>query len=108
MAVLLTPLVWAFGEPHWSPKGMGLAFASGALTSGLGYAIWYAALKELTPSRAAIVQLTVPVIAAIAGVLFLGERMTLRIVLASAAILGGVALALVRRQRTAVSPRLRG
>lgn len=108
MAVLLMPLVWAFGEPHWSPMGMGLAFVSGALTSGLGYAIWYAALKELTPSRAAIVQLTVPVIAAIAGVLLLGERMTLRIVLASAAILGGVALALARRQRTAVSPRLRG
>lgn len=85
---------------------MGLAIVSGALTSGLGYAIWYAALKELTPSRAAIVQLTVPVIAAIAGVLFLGERMTLRLVLASAAILGGVALALARRRRTAVCPPL--
>ena len=106
LAIFLMLLVWAFGGLHWSPKGIGLAFLSGALTSGLGYAIWYAALKELTPSRAAIVQLTVPVIAASAGVLFLDERMTLRLVLASAAILGGVALALARRRRTAVCPPL--
>ena len=68
---------------------------SGAITSGLGYVIWYMALRGLTASRAAIVQLTVPVLAAFAGVLFLGEQMTLRLALAGAAILGGVALALV-------------
>ena len=94
MAVAAALLAWLIDEPHASGTGLGLAIISGAVTSGLGYAIWYVALKGLSESRAAIVQLTVPVLTAIAGVLFLGERMSLRLALSTAAILGGVGLAL--------------
>jgi drug/metabolite transporter (DMT)-like permease len=79
------------------------AIASGAIASGLGYAIWYAVLPALTRTRAAIVQLTVPAIAAAGGVLLIGEPLTLRLVAASAGIIGGVAIALLaaeRRRRT--------
>lgn len=72
--------------------GVACALASGALASGLGYAIWYAALTGLPRTRAAIVQLTVPVLAALGGVVFLGEAPGARLLLASLAILGGVAL----------------
>jgi drug/metabolite transporter (DMT)-like permease len=68
------------------------AIASGALTSGLGYAIWYRALPQLRASAAATVQLSVPVITALAGVVLLSEPVSLRLVLASVAVLGGVAL----------------
>jgi len=68
------------------------AIASGAITSGIGYAIWYAALPHLKATSAATLQLSVPVIAAVGGILWLGEAPTLRLVLASAAILGGIAL----------------
>lgn len=78
--------------------GVALAVASGALTSGMGYAIWYAVLPSLSASTAAIVQLTVPVIAAILGVLFLREVPSLRLVLSSVLVLGGVALAILPRQ----------
>ena len=78
--------------------GVGLAVLSGAVTSGLGYVIWYTALQGLTASRAAIVQLAVPALAAAAGVLFLGERATWRLGIASVAILGGVGLALRGRR----------
>ncbi|AOX99426.1 DMT family transporter [Jeongeupia sp. USM3] len=83
----------------WSvrPAGLdGVVFAvlSGALASGCGYAVWYAALRGLSASGAAAVQLSVPVIVAAAGVLLLGEPLSLRLVLASAAILGGIALVL--------------
>jgi drug/metabolite transporter (DMT)-like permease len=71
-----------------------LAVASGAVTSGLGYAIWYRALRGLTATRAAIVQLSVPVIAALAAVAALGETLSLRLCACGAAVLGGVALAL--------------
>jgi drug/metabolite transporter (DMT)-like permease len=72
--------------------GLAYAVASGAITSGLGYAIWYSVLPSLKPTTAATVQLSVPVIAAIGGVAFMGETLTLRLVMASAAILGGIAL----------------
>ncbi|GAB4229436.1 MAG: DMT family transporter [Methyloligellaceae bacterium] len=80
-----------------SPAGLALAVASGALTSGCGYVIWYAALPGLSAARAATVQLSVPVIAAIGGVIFLSEQITLRLLLASAATLGGVAIVLAQR-----------
>jgi len=96
MALAILIAAWVIDRPRASWLGLELAMISGALTSGLGYVIWYMALRGLTASRAAIVQLTVPVLAAFAGVLFLGERMTLRLALAGAAILGGVALALLR------------
>jgi len=75
--------------------GISYAVASGALASGVGYSIWYAALKELRATHAATVQLSVPVIAAIGGLVFLGEQLTLRLVFASVAILGGIALVIL-------------
>ena len=63
-----------------------------ALTSGVGYAVWYTALRGLSATRAAAVQLSVPAIAAAGGVVFLGEMLTMRLVIASAAILGGIAM----------------
>jgi drug/metabolite transporter (DMT)-like permease len=82
-----------------TPLGVVLAFVSGAVTSGLGYALWYAALRGLTASLAAIVQLSVPPLAAFGGVLTLGESVSLRLVLASALILGGIALAILGHRR---------
>jgi drug/metabolite transporter (DMT)-like permease len=78
--------------------GIWYAIASGALTSGIGYAIWYTALPALKATHAATVQLSVPVIAALAGIVFLGESMTLRLVLASVAVLGGVAMVILEKQ----------
>ncbi|MBI3716068.1 MAG: DMT family transporter [Betaproteobacteria bacterium] len=78
--------------------GVAYAIASGALASGLGYAVWYSVLPALKATQAATVQLSVPVIAAIGGIVFLGESMSLRLVLASAAILGGIAI-VIREKR---------
>jgi drug/metabolite transporter (DMT)-like permease len=78
--------------------GVLYAFASGALTSGIGYAIWYTALPALRATTAATVQLSVPVIAAMGGVAFLGESITWRTLLASMAILGGIALVIATKQ----------
>lgn len=76
------------------------AVASGGLASGLGYAIWYSALPGLSATKAATIQLSVPVIAAIGGVIFLGEAITLRLLLASAGILGGIALVVGTKAKT--------
>jgi drug/metabolite transporter (DMT)-like permease len=78
-------------------RGVLLAAASGVLASGLGYTAWYAALKYLPVTRAALVQLSVPVIAAAGGVTFLGETITIRLISASAVILGSVVLAIATR-----------
>lgn len=86
--------------PHASLAADGVlyALASGAFASGLGYAIWYAALPGLRATQAATVQLSVPVIAAFGGALFLGEAITVRLVLASVAVLGGIALVIGLRR----------
>lgn len=76
--------------------GIWYAIASGALASAVGYAIWYTALPALKNSSAASVQLSVPVIAALGGIVFLGEALTLRLMLASVAILGGIALVILQ------------
>jgi drug/metabolite transporter (DMT)-like permease len=82
-----------------------LALASGALASGLGYSLWYLALPSLPAKRAALLQLLVPVLAAAAGVAFLGEHVTIRLAIAAAMILCGVGLAILRRGSTrAVQP----
>lgn len=87
-------------DAHADAGGIALAMASGMVTSGLGYAVWYRALPRLSTTQAATVQLTVPVIAAAGAVAVLGETLTARLVVASACILGGVALSiLVRRRR---------
>lgn len=83
-----------------TPSGALLAVLSGAVTSGLGYVLWYTTLKQLQVTQAAIVQLSVPVIAAVGGVIFLAEDLSLRLVVSSVMILGGVGLSLaVRRDR---------
>jgi drug/metabolite transporter (DMT)-like permease len=82
-------------------EGVVYAMASGALTSGVGYAIWYAALPGLRATSAATVQLSVPVIAAAAGVLLLGEPITMRLLGASVAVLGGIALVVLRSKSPA-------
>jgi drug/metabolite transporter (DMT)-like permease len=74
--------------------GVGYAVTSGALTSGCGYAIWYAVLPRLHATSAATVQLAVPILAALAGVALLDEPLTPRLVIASALVLGGVAATL--------------
>lgn len=80
-----------------SSWGIVLALSSGILATGIGYWVWYAVLPLLSAMRAGILQLAVPVIAAVGGGLLLGERIDLRMILASATILGGVALALLNR-----------
>ncbi len=77
--------------------GILYAIASGALASGVGYAIWYQALPALASTHAATVQLSVPVIAAIGGVMFIGEALTWPMVFASFAILGGIALVILKK-----------
>jgi drug/metabolite transporter (DMT)-like permease len=77
--------------------GICYAIASGALTSGVGYAIWYTALPGLKASHAAGVQLSVPVIAALGGIILLGEPITLRLGLASVAVIGGIALVIAEK-----------
>ncbi|ODU45503.1 DMT family transporter [uncultured Aquimonas sp.] len=94
IALLLAPDAMQIDAP-----GSLHAIASGALTSGLGYAIWYRALPQLRASTAATVQLSVPVITAVAGVLLLSEPVSLRLVLASIAVLGGVALVVLLPKR---------
>jgi drug/metabolite transporter (DMT)-like permease len=102
-----TPLALAVSlifatQAQASAHGLLLAVASGALTSGVGYVLWYAALPHLGALRAATVQLSAPPLAALGGVLLLGEAATLRLVVASAAILGGIGLVLLARTRRAL------
>lgn len=78
--------------------GFWYAVASGALTSGIGYSIWYTVLPALKAAKAATVQLSVPVIAALGGIVFLGEPITLRLLLSSVAILGGIALVILEKR----------
>lgn len=85
---------------HANATGVALAIASGALASGVGYSLWYAALPALAPSVAAVIQLGVPVITAAAAVVLLDESLSVRFVLASAAVVGGIMLAIVSRPRS--------
>ncbi|HEX8076572.1 MAG TPA: DMT family transporter [Chthoniobacterales bacterium] len=99
MAALLGLAMW-----RWIKfDGAGIAYAviSGAIASGLGYAIWYTALPALKATAAATVQLSVPVLTAAGGILFLAESFTLRFALASAAVLGGIFLVIVERKPAA-------
>ena len=82
------------------PAGVALAVLSGAVTSGLGYAVWYQILPQLRASTAAIAQLTVPVIAVLAGVLLLDEALSAQALLAAAVVLSGVLLSLSGARRS--------
>ena len=97
LALLVSALLWP--QTRWDVPGLLLALASGALASGLGYAVWYTALRGLTATRAAILQLTVPALATAGGVLLLGEPITAHLLGASVAVLGGVALVIMARGR---------
>lgn len=89
--VLIAVLV---GVPMGTPLGYAVAVLSGGVSSALGYALWYKVLPQLPTTTAAVAQLTVPVIALIGGMIFLGEALTLRFAIASLLVLGGVGLAL--------------
>lgn len=97
IAVIVTLV--QLGEMRLSTQGLLLAVVSGSLTSGIGYVFWYTALRGLTATRAAVVQLAVPVITAIGGVVILSELVTARLVIASLAVVGGVSLAVTGRVR---------
>jgi drug/metabolite transporter (DMT)-like permease len=89
-AAIVSLAVAAQASPD--PTGLAYAVVSGAVTSGLGYVLWYAALPALSATSAATIQLCVPAIAALGGVVLLAEPITARLLFASAAILGGIAL----------------
>jgi len=94
---LVISLVMLSGTQATAP-GIWLAIASGSLASGLGYVVWYAALRGLSASGAAVVQISVAPVAAVGGVLLLGEAISARLVVSSSLILGGIALALLARR----------
>ncbi len=99
VAVLLAAsLLWGEAGLQWDQLGIGYAVLSGAVTSGLGYILWYVVLPYLRASSAATVQLSVPVLAALGGVAFVAEPLTMRLVVASIIILGGILL-VVRNRR---------
>lgn len=102
--VLAVSLI-ALPQLHVELNGALLAVASGALASGLGYVVWYLALGGLTATRAAIVQLAVPILAAAGGVMVLAETISERLIIAAALVLGGIALALISRDKLS-HPRL--
>ena len=88
----------ALPQLHVEPVGALLAAASGAVTSALGYVVWYAALRRLTATRAAVVQLAVPILAAVGGVVWLAEMVSVRLVLSTVMVVGGIGLALAGRE----------
>jgi drug/metabolite transporter (DMT)-like permease len=99
MALLLGLLMAR--SANWDTAGIIYAILSGAIASGLGYAVWYSALPGLKATGAATVQLSVPVLAAVGGILFLGEPPTLRFLVASVAVLGGILLVILERKTPA-------
>lgn len=101
LAMVAVLVVASISQASVTAHGVMLACASGAIASGMGYTIWYMALRSLTPARSGIVQLAVPVVAAIAGVVLLDEAMTPRLVVAGIAIVGGIGIALGARRPTA-------
>lgn len=96
MALLVSLLMW--NRASLDGVGVAYAVASGAVTSGLGYAVWYAVLPQLRATQAATLQLSVPVLAALGGIAWLAEPLTPRLVWASAAVLGGIALVIRKKK----------
>jgi len=99
LSVLLSGLFLA--RLQLDAVGVLYALISGAVTSGMGYALWYAVLPELTRTRAATVQLSVPVLAALAGAAFVQEPITLQFLLTSLAVLGGIAMVVLYKHPAA-------
>ncbi len=90
-------MVIAFNQAQYSFEGVIYASLSGGLASGLGYSIWYAALRGLSATQAAVIQLLVPVIAALGGILFVSEVITYRLAISASMILGGILLVVLGR-----------
>lgn len=101
---LLALVVLATGHLHITGAGLLYALASGVLASGAGYAIWYGVVKRISAQHAATLQLSVPVIASLAGVLLLSEPLSLRLSVTSAVVLGGIALALLPSRASRSNP----
>ncbi len=97
--LILAASLLTISQFHMERIGALFAVVSGIVASGAGYVIWYQALRGLTATRAAAVQLAVPILAAAGGVTFLGEMLSRRLAIASAMVLGGIGLALLRRER---------
>ena len=89
--------ITAVNTAHYSIEGILLAVLSGGIASGIGYTIWYSALGGLSTTQAAVVQLSVPVIAALGGVIFVSETLTQRLTLSAMMILGGILLVVLGR-----------
>lgn len=97
LPLVVVLVILTYSQADLSGRGIVLAILSGAVASGLGYTIWYHALTGLGATLAAVVQLTVPVIAALGGVVFVGESISLRLLLSSIMILGGILLVILGR-----------
>ena len=95
--VVIAALPFLF-QIHLSQKGFALAVASGAVASGIGYSVWYRALKFHTATRAAILQLSVPILAAFGGVIFMAETVSFRLITATLLIVGGITIAIIGRK----------
>ena len=100
-SVPLVLIVSAFSlqDLHLTTNGVVLAILSGTITSGVGYAVWYTALQSISSMQAAMVQLSVPVLAAAGGILFLSESISLRLIVSSLLILGGIFLAIFGKSK---------
>jgi len=94
---VLVLIMFTFSDAHFTTKGIILAVLSGAIASGIGYFIWYMALSGLSVTQGAVVQLFVPIIAAIGGVIFTSELVTLRLIESSALVLGGILMVILGR-----------
>lgn len=97
-AIILLALI-NLKNTEFTSMGLSLAFLSGGLASGVGYYIWYNALKGLTVTQAAIVQLLVPVIAAFGGIIFLSETITIRLLISALLILGGIGILVIKQSK---------
>ena len=104
---LLIVVPFAFRDLHLSDQGIVLAVLSGAVTSGVGYAIWYTALGSLGSMQAAMVQLAVPVLAAAGGTILLSEAFSARLIVAGGLILGGICMAVLGKEKLSRMPVLR-
>ena len=95
---VLILIILTFSNTHYSTMGITLAILSGAIASGIGYTIWYSALRNLSSTQAAVLQLLVPVIAALGGVVFVSEPITARLLISGALVLGGVLMVILGRK----------
>jgi len=93
LVVLLA--LYAMQNIHFSSEGVILALLSGGITSGVGYTVWYIVLRDLSSTQAAVIQLSVPVIAAIGGVVFVAEVITSRLIISTAVVLSGILMVLL-------------